>query len=56
MFKAAKVQKLFIQFSMNWVLEKKKKLVFPLQNNTLQYIASIQDVRVKKKSLMWQAK
>ena len=55
MFKAAKVQKLFIQFCMNRVLEK-KKLVFPLQNNTLQYIASIQDVRVKKKSLMWQAK
>ena len=28
MFKAAKVQKLFIQFSMNRVLEKKKKTSF----------------------------
>ena len=41
---------------MNSVISSSEKRVFPLQNNTLQYIASIQDVRVKKKSLMWQAK
>ena len=37
---------------MNSVISSSEKRVFPLQNNTLQYIASIQGVCVKKKSLM----
>ena len=36
---------------MNSVISSEKR-VFPLQNNTLRYIASIQGVCVKKKLLM----
>ena len=53
MFKAAKYKIIYPIF---YESSFRKKRVFPLQNNTLQYIASIQDIRVKKKSLMWQAK